>query len=195
MKRALDVLGAAVGLVACSPVLLTAAVAVRVSSPGPIIFMQERVGRGGKIFKIRKFRTMRNDTVGASVTAGQDPRITRVGRWLRSTKIDELPQLWNVLRGDMSLVGPRPEVPQYVELWPTKARTMILSVRPGITDPASIEFRREAEELGRVADPERHYVEAVLPRKVELYCSYVRSRTLRGDLAILLQTLRSVASG
>lgn len=195
MKRALDVVGATLALVVSSPVLLVAALAVRLSSTGPVLFRQERVGRGSQVFAILKLRTMRTGSVGAAVTVGQDPRITRVGRWLRSTKLDELPQLWNVLRGDMSLVGPRPEVPQYVAMWPADARDIILSVRPGITDPASIEFRREAEDLAEAADPEQHYVDVVLPRKVDLYCAYVGSRTLRGDLAILGRTVRSVATG
>jgi lipopolysaccharide/colanic/teichoic acid biosynthesis glycosyltransferase len=195
MKRVVDVLVAAIALVLSSPVMLVAALAVSLSSSGPVLFRQERVGRGGQVFEILKFRTMRTDVVGTAVTVGQDPRITRVGRWLRSTKVDELPQLWNVLRGDMSVVGPRPEVPQYAAMWPAEARDIILSVRPGITDPASIEFRRESEELAKVADPERHYVDVVLPRKVELYCAYVDSRTVRGDLAILGRTIRSVATG
>lgn len=195
MKRALDVVGATLALVVSSPVLLVAALAVRLSSTGPVLFRQERVGRGSQVFAILKLRTMRTGSVGAAVTVGQDPRITRVGRWLRSTKLDELPQLWNVLRGDMSLVGPRPEVPQYVAMWPADARDIILSVRPGITDPASIEFRREAEDLAEAADPEQHYVDVVLPRKVDLYRAYVGSRTLRGDLAILGRTVRSVATG
>lgn len=195
MKRAVDLVGAALGLVVGSPVLLAAAVAVRLSSPGSIIFRQVRVGRQGETFEICKLRSMRSDAVGAAVTVGEDPRITGVGRWLRSTKLDELPQLWNVLRGDMSLVGPRPEVPHFVAMWPSEAREVILSVRPGITDPASIEFRREAESLAAATDPERHYVEVVLPRKVELYCAYVRTRTVMGDLAILARTIRHVATG
>jgi lipopolysaccharide/colanic/teichoic acid biosynthesis glycosyltransferase len=138
---------------------------------------------------------MRVGAAGPALTVGDDPRITRVGRWLRSTKLDELPQLWNVVRGDMSLVGPRPEVPQYVALWSPEDREVILSVRPGITDPASIEFRREAEALADVSDPESYYVEVVLPRKVALYRDYVSERTLRKDLAILVHTARTVVTG
>lgn len=193
MKRLLDVVASAVGLVVTSPVLLIAAVAVRLESKGPVIFRQERVGQFGRPFEILKFRTMRTGASGAQVTTGGDPRITRTGHWLRSTKIDEIPQLLNVLRGEMSLVGPRPEVPKYVEQWPEDARHLVLSVRPGITDPGSIEFRREAEELAVVADSERHYVDEILPRKVALYCDYVRTRSFRGDLRILAATLRSVA--
>lgn len=193
MKRLLDLVASAVGLVVTSPLMLVAALAVRLESPGPVIFRQERIGQFGKPFEILKFRTMRAGAPGAQVTTGDDPRITRVGSWLRSTKIDELPQLLNVLRGEMSLVGPRPEVPKYVAQWPEDARALVLSVRPGITDPASIEFRREAEVLAAVPDPERHYVEEILPRKVELYSEYVRTRTFRGDLRIVFATLRTVA--
>lgn len=193
MKRLLDVVASAVGLVVTSPLLLVAAAAVRLESKGPVIFRQERVGRFGQPFEILKFRTMRPGTLGAQVTTGDDPRITRSGRWLRSTKLDELPQLLNVLRGEMSLVGPRPEVPKYVAYWPEDSRHLVLSVRPGITDPASIIFRREAEELAAVDDPEQHYIDEILPRKVDLYCDYVRTRSIRGDLRLLAATLRTVA--
>lgn len=193
MKRLLDVVGAAVGLVVTSPLFLVAALAVRLESRGPVIFRQERVGRYGESFEILKFRTMRVGVSGTQVTSGRDPRITRSGRWLRSTKLDELPQLLNVVRGEMSLVGPRPEVPKYVAEWPEDARHLVLSVRPGITDPASIEFRREAEVLAEADDPERHYVDVILPRKVSLYCDYVRTRSFSGDLRVIGDTLRSVA--
>lgn len=193
MKRLLDVVGAAVGLVVTSPLFLVAALAVRLESRGPVIFRQERVGRYGESFEILKFRTMRVGVPGTQVTSGRDPRITRSGRWLRSTKLDELPQLLNVVRGEMSLVGPRPEVPKYVAEWPEDARHLVLSVRPGITDPASIEFRREAEVLAEADDPERHYVDVILPRKVSLYCDYVRTRSFSGDLRVIGDTLRSVA--
>lgn len=192
MKRVLDVIASALGLIFTSPVLAVAAIAVKRDSPGPVIFRQQRVGLGGHPFDIWKFRTMRQDAPGAAVTVGDDPRITRSGRFLRSTKLDELPQLVNVLRGDMSLVGPRPEVPYYVDMWPAAAKGQILSVRPGITDPASIEFRRESEELALADDPEAYYVDVVLPRKVALYCDYVDQRSLTGDLVILARTAFSV---
>lgn len=195
MKRLLDVIVSALGLVVSSPVLAAAALAVKRDSPGPVIFHQQRVGRGGRPFDILKFRTMRQGAAGAAVTVGDDPRITLSGKFLRPTKLDELPQLLNVLRGDMSLVGPRPEVSRYVEMWPATARERILSVRPGITDPASIEFRREAEELALAEDPEAHYVEVVLPRKVALYCDYVDNRSFVGDLMILARTAFSVIGG
>lgn len=192
MKRLFDVVVSAIGLVVTSPLLFGAAVLVRLESGTPVIFRQERVGRAGRTFEIFKFRTMRTDMSGAQVTSGLDPRITRSGQWLRSTKVDELPQLVNVLRGDMSLVGPRPEVPKYVAYWPDDARNVVLSVRPGISDPASIEFRREADELAEAPDPERHYVEVILPRKVQMYCDYVRTRSFIGDLRIVMRTLRTV---
>lgn len=192
MKRAFDIVVAAVGLVLFSPAMAIAALVVKRDSPGPVLFRQERVGRGGRLFWIWKFRTMRHGMSGAAVTTGTDPRITRSGQFLRSTKFDELPQLINVLRGEMSLVGPRPEVPQYVEMWPVQAREKILSVRPGITDPASIEFRREAEGLASSDDPERTYVEEVLPHKVELYTRYVEAQSFVGDLVILVRTVVSI---
>lgn len=192
MKRLFDLFVSALGLVISSPMLALASIAVKRDSPGPAIFRQQRVGLGGRNFDIWKFRTMRQAMAGAQVTVGDDPRITRSGHFLRSTKLDELPQLVNVLRGEMSLVGPRPEVPGYVQMWPAQARERILSVRPGITDPASIEFRRESEELALAADPEAHYVDVVLPRKVELYCHYVDNQSFVGDLAILARTTLSV---
>jgi lipopolysaccharide/colanic/teichoic acid biosynthesis glycosyltransferase len=194
-KRALDVALAAVGLVATAPGQLLIALLVRLDSAGPVIFRQERVGRGGRPFRIHKFRTLRIDADGPLVSASGDDRVTRVGAVLRRTKLDELPQLWDVLRGEMSLVGPRPEVPAYVALWPAAERETILSVRPGITDPASLLFRNEAEELALAADPDQHYRTALLPRKSQMYVEYVQTRTFAGDLAILLRTLRTLLLG
>lgn len=191
-KRAFDALAAGVGLVVAAPVLAVVAAAVATESPGGVLFRQERVGLGGRPFRIHKFRTMRVDHDGALVSATGDARVTRVGRVLRASKLDELPQLVDVLVGDMSLVGPRPEVPVYVAQWPAELRPVILSVRPGVTDPGSIAFRHEADELAAVADPERHYVESILPRKAELYAAYVRDRTFLGDLRILWETVRVV---
>lgn len=192
LKRAFDVIVAGGGLVLTAPVLTVLAVAVKATSPGPVLFRQERVGLGGRPFTIHKLRTMRVAHDGVAVSRTGDPRVTRVGRLLRRTKLDELPQLFDVLRGEMSLVGPRPEVPQYVALWPEALRPVILSVRPGITDPASILFRNEADELAAVPDPEDHYVRSILPRKTAAYAEYVRTRTFTGDLRILAATLRSV---
>jgi lipopolysaccharide/colanic/teichoic acid biosynthesis glycosyltransferase len=192
LKRALDLALAAAGLVVTAPALLLIALLVRKSSPGPVIFSQERVGRYGRLFLIHKFRTLRVDTPGPLVSASGDSRVTPVGAVLRRTKLDELPQLWDVLRGEMSLVGPRPEVPIYAELWPSAVRETILSVRPGITDPASLLFRNEADELALAADPDKHYRTALLPRKARMYAEYVRTRSLAGDLAILLRTVQTL---
>ena len=194
VKRAADILFAACGLVVTSPVALAAAVAIKLDSPGPVFFRQERVGRDGRPFRIHKFRSMRTTTTGPSVSTSTDARITRVGRLLRRTKIDEIPQLLDVLRGTMSVVGPRPEVPEYVAQWPADRRDVILSVRPGITDPASLEFRHEAEILARQDDPEDYYVRVLLPRKVDLYVDYVRSRSLAGDLRLISLTVAEVFS-
>jgi lipopolysaccharide/colanic/teichoic acid biosynthesis glycosyltransferase len=170
------------------------AVWVKLDSRGPVMFRQERVGRFGRTFRIHKFRTMRVDApaLGPQITIGDDARITRSGRWLRASKVDELPQLWDVLRGAMSLVGPRPEVPRYVALYPAELRALVLSVRPGITDPASLSFRNESELLARAADPEREYVEVVMPMKLGLAADYVRNASLMGDIRLILATLGAI---
>jgi lipopolysaccharide/colanic/teichoic acid biosynthesis glycosyltransferase len=191
-KRALDLALAATGLVVTAPALGLIALLIRSSSAGPVIFRQERVGRYGRPFRIHKFRTLRVDPPGPLVTASSDRRVTPIGGVLRRTKLDELPQLWDVLRGEMSLVGPRPEVPTYAALWPAAERETILSVRPGITDPVSLMFRNEAEELALAADPEQHYRTALLPRKAQLYAEYVQTRSLAGDVAILLRTVQTL---
>jgi lipopolysaccharide/colanic/teichoic acid biosynthesis glycosyltransferase len=192
MKRVFDVVSSGLGLLLTSPVMLIAAIAVKVDSSGPVFFRQERVGQNGRTFRVLKFRSMVSHDPGPAVTTATDPRVTRAGKWLRASKIDELPQLVNVLVGDMSLVGPRPEVPKYVELWGLVAQSEILAIRPGITDPASIAFRREAELLAGVDDPERLYREEILPAKVKMYRDYVATRTRLGDLRILGQTLKTV---
>ena len=193
-KRLFDLCCAAAGLVLLVPVLAAVALWVVWDSPGPAFVRQQRVGRAGRLFHIVKFRTMhpRAETAGPPLTVGADGRITRAGHWLRRTKIDELPQLFNVLLGHMSLVGPRPEVPRYVALYPDDLRTLVLSVRPGITDRASIEFRDESTLLGQSSDPERTYVEQILPIKLRYGADYARSHTLRGDLAIILRTLAAL---
>ncbi len=189
-KRLFDVAAALAALAVLSPLLVFAAAAVKASSPGPVLFRQERIGRDGVPFHIFKFRTMYHGGAGGGlVTAAGDERITRVGHWLRRLKIDELPQLINVLRGEMSLVGPRPEVGLYVELWPADARHVILSVRPGITDPASIKFRREGDILAQYQDPESAYRTVVMPEKVALYVAYVRTAGFWSDLKIIIKTL------
>jgi lipopolysaccharide/colanic/teichoic acid biosynthesis glycosyltransferase len=189
MKRLFDILAAVAGLLLLSPVLLTVAVAVRLGSAGPVFFRQERIGRGGRPFHIFKFRTMVQDAakMGGPITFGDDPRITPIGRWLRRTKLDETPQLFNILVGDMSAVGPRPEVPRYVEMF-RDDYNIILQVRPGVTDLASLKYRDEAAILGRAADPEEEYVRVVLPEKIRLAKEYVANHSLRLDLSIILGT-------
>ena len=193
-KRLFDIVCAGIGLLLLSPLLLAVAVWVKLDSPGPVMFRQERVGRFGATFRIHKFRTMRVDAprLGPQITIGDDARITRSGRWLRASKVDELPQLWDVLRGAMSLVGPRPEVPRYVALYPADLRELVLSVRPGITDPASLSFRNESELLARAEDPEREYVEVVMPMKLRLAADYVRNASLGGDIRLILATLGAI---
>lgn len=187
-KRLFDLICSGLGLLLLWPVLLAAALWIKLDSPGPVLFRQTRVGRHGVPFTIHKFRTMRT-AHGAQITVGEDPRITRAGRLLRASKLDELPQLWDVLRGVMSLVGPRPEVPRYVALYPAELREVVLSVRPGITDPASLRFRNESELLAKAADPEREYVDVVLPAKLRLAADYVHSASLIGDVRLILATL------
>lgn len=194
VKRLFDVICAALGLVVLSPVLLLAALWVKLDSPGPALFRQTRVGRRGVPFTIHKFRTMRV-APGAAITVGADPRITRSGHVLRQTKLDELPQLWDVLRGAMSLVGPRPELPHYVALYPAALREHVLSVRPGITDPASLAFSHEAELLAAASDPEREYREVILPAKLQLSADYAARASLATDLKLILATLARVARG
>lgn len=180
-----------VGLLLVSPVLLAVAGFVKISSPGPILYRQERVGLGGRVFRIVKFRTMHRDaeTRGPAVTSAMDPRVTGVGRWLRRLKLDELPQLWNVLKGEMSLVGPRPEVPRYVESY-SPAQRRVLTVRPGITDLASIAYRREEELLAGHADVDRYYREVVLPYKLNLNLQYLDRMSFAYDLLLLTRTTR-----
>jgi lipopolysaccharide/colanic/teichoic acid biosynthesis glycosyltransferase len=193
-KRGLDLLAAGVGLLVLSPLMLLAALAIKLESRGPVLFLQKRVGRNFVPFHIRKFRTMVVDAEqrGAQITAGADPRITRVGRWLRKTKLDEIPQLINILRGEMSLVGPRPEVPRYVELLRDQY-VDVLSVRPGLTDPASIKYRDESDVLAASADPEREYVERILPDKLSISRAYIARATILSDLGVLVSTLLRVA--
>lgn len=192
-KRAFDLVASGAGLVVGSPLFLAAALAIKVDDPaGPVFFRQQRVGLGGRLFRIHKFRSMSVANSGSLVTSANDARITRVGAVLRKSKLDELPQLIDVFVGDMSLVGPRPEVPKYVAMWGEQAAAEILSVRPGITDPASITYRNEQDELAGADDPEQHYVEVILPRKVTLYRDYVRTNSVLGDLALIWQTLVAV---
>jgi lipopolysaccharide/colanic/teichoic acid biosynthesis glycosyltransferase len=192
-KRLFDVLAAASGLILLAPALLAIALWIRLDSPGPALFRQRRVGRHGRHFDIYKFRTMADrPDEGRQLTVGRDPRITRAGRFLRRTKLDELPQLLNVLEGTMSLVGPRPEVPRYVDRYPPAVRQTVLSVAPGITDLAAILYKDENDILGRAQDPERAYVETILPVKLEYYERYVRERSFWLDLRIIFLTLAAI---
>jgi len=189
-RRAFDFLAAAVGLLLVSPVMLLAAVLIKCGSAGPVFFRQERIGRDFRPFYILKFRTMVQDAsrLGGQITFGDDPRITWIGRILRKTKIDELPQLINVLKGEMSFVGPRPEVPRYVEMFHDDY-AIILQVRPGITDLASLKYRDEAAVLGQAENPEEEYVKHVLPEKIRFAKEYVNKASLLLDLKIIFQTI------
>ena len=193
-KRIFDLLFSAAALLLLAPCFVLIALAIRWDSAGPVLFRQERVGRGGRLFRIRKFRTMVVDAParGPAITIGQDPRITRVGAWLRRTKLDELPQLIDVLCGHMSLVGPRPEVPQYVALYPADLRERVLSVRPGITDPVSLKLADEARVLAASADPERTYREELLPAKLREAVAYAEQASLWSDLRIIASTVHAL---
>jgi lipopolysaccharide/colanic/teichoic acid biosynthesis glycosyltransferase len=193
LKRALDVTAAAAGLVVLGPALVGIAALVKLTSPGPAIFRQERVGRDGRPFEILKFRTMTADAPGRGpeITRAGDARVTPVGRLLRRTKLDELPQLLNVLRGEMSLVGPRPEVPRYVARYSPEQRR-VLSVRPGITDWASLAYLDEEDLLAAQADLEHGYVHEIMPRKLALNLEYLERRGFWSDIGILWQTARTL---
>jgi lipopolysaccharide/colanic/teichoic acid biosynthesis glycosyltransferase len=190
IKRAFDIVTASVGLVLLSPLLLLVSLLIKLDSPGPVFFRQERIGRRFRPFLIYKFRTMVQDApqLGGPITFGADPRITPVGRMLRKTKIDELPQLINVLKGEMSLVGPRPEVRTYVEMFRAQYEE-ILQIPPGITDLASLYYRNESELLGRADDPAEEYVQRVLPQKLQLAQEYVKHSSVLFDMMIIFKTL------
>jgi len=190
LKRLFDIVFSLLALIVLLPLLLAFALAVALSSPGGAFFRQVRVGRGGKEFRLLKFRSMRpgSEAKGQLTIGGRDPRITSVGYFLRKTKLDELPQLWNVLVGDMSIVGPRPEVPRYVALYSPEQRA-VLSVRPGITGMASLDYVDENELLAKSADPERAYVDQVMPAKLALDLRYVQERTFGLDLRIIASTM------
>jgi lipopolysaccharide/colanic/teichoic acid biosynthesis glycosyltransferase len=194
IKRTFDVVLASIGLLVLSPVLLGIALAVKLDSPGPVFYRQERVGRHGRVFRIHKFRTMRHNPQGAGlqITVGRDPRITRVGARLRDTKLDELAQLLDVWLGDMSLVGPRPEVPRYVAHYPAALKAKVLSVRPGITDIASIEYRDESRILAQASDPEQAYIHDVMPHKLALAAQYVDQASVWLDVQLIWRTVRAI---
>ena len=192
-KRAMDIAISAAALCVLWPVFLLIALAIVIDDPGPVFYRQVRVGRGGRPFRIFKFRTMvvDADNKGLSITVGRDSRITRVGAFLRKTKLDELAQLLNVLCGQMSFVGPRPEVPRYVELY-TPYQRQVLLVRPGITDYASIAYRNENDLLAGADDPERMYIETIMPDKIELNMKYLREISPLADLRLILKTVIAV---
>lgn len=190
-RQFLEKSAACLGLILLSPVLVSCAVLVKASSRGAVFFRQKRVGKNGEIFTLYKFRTMYENSAGLSVTAGNDSRITRIGRVLRKSKLDELPELYNILRGEMAFVGPRPEVLQFVDLKNSQWRR-VLSVRPGITDPITIEFRNEENLLAQVADKEDFYRRKIQPYKLQGYIRYLEKRNLFYDLKIVLLTLKAV---
>lgn len=194
-KRLFDLIFASLGLVILSPLLLLMAAWIKFDSTGSIFFRQERVGQYGKTFRIHKFRTMVTDAEkrGLQITVGNDSRITRSGAFLRRYKLDELPQLIDVIIGKMSLVGPRPEVPKYVAYYPSDVRDIVLSVKPGITDLASIEFKDENTLLAKSTNPEQTYINEVLPLKLRYCVEYIQQQTLLLDFKIILRTLYEVA--
>ena len=191
-RRVLDVVGAGLGIVLLSPLWVLVAVAIKLDSPGPVFYRARRVGRDGEVFRLYKFRTMVTDADkhGPAITAAGDTRVTRVGRFLRRTKIDELPQLINVMKGEMSLVGPRPEDPRYVALY-TKEQREILRVRPGITSAASLTYRHE-EKLLQGKDWEDIYQTEIMPAKLAIDLEYLRHRTLWSDLVLIGKTIGSM---
>ena len=188
-KRIVDFIASAVALVILSPLLILLALLVKTTSPGAVFYLQPRVGKRGRLFRIVKFRSMsaEAENSGPDITVAGDPRVTAVGKILRRWKLDELPQLWNVLKGEMSLVGPRPELPAYVAGY-TDAQREVLTVRPGITDPASLAYHREEELLAAHAAPQRFYRETILPHKLTMNREYVAAISFRGDVTVLLRT-------
>ncbi len=193
MKRLFDIVMSGLGLLVLSPIFLIIAVWIKLDSKGPVFYRQVRVGRYNKDFRIFKFRSMRvGADKGSLVTiGGHDPRITRSGYFIRKFKLDELPQLINVFVGDMSLVGPRPEVRHYVDYW-TPEQMHVLDVRPGITDPASIKFRNENDLMEKADDPEKYYIEVIMQEKIKLYLEYVEHHTFFGDIGLIFKTFWTI---
>ena len=195
MKRFFDIVASGLGLLVLSPLFLVLAIWIKLDSKGPVFYRQVRVGRNNKDFRIFKFRSMRvGSDKGSLVTiGGHDPRITRSGYFIRKFKLDELPQLINVFIGDMSLVGPRPEVRHYVDYWTTQ-QMHVLDVRPGMTDPASIKFRNENELMEKADDPEKYYIEVIMQEKLKLYQDYVNNHSLLGDIGLIIKTFWVIVS-
>jgi lipopolysaccharide/colanic/teichoic acid biosynthesis glycosyltransferase len=193
-KRMFDWLASTCGLLVLAPAFMFIAAWIKLDSPGPVFFRQDRVGLGGQLFRIHKFRTMVTDAErgGLQITVGIDVRITRAGTFLRKYKIDELPQLIDVWLGYMSLVGPRPEVPYYVTYYPTYLQEIIQSVRPGITDNASIHFKDESVMLSKFEDPHQAYIDEILPIKLAYYAEYVKCRSFWGDINLIIKTIKNI---
>jgi len=195
-KRLFDIFFSFLGLIILSPLFLLTSILIKIGSQGPVFFKQERVGKNGKAFKIYKFRTMQKDApyIGNKfATPKDDPRITKIGYFLRRTNIDELPQLINVMRGEMSLVGPRPEVPEIVDFYKDKYEE-ILSLRPGMTDYASLEFRREGDILASAEDAHRRYIEEMVPQKIKLNLKYVDNQSFWTDIKLIFKTIFKIVS-
>ncbi|ENX3948380.1 sugar transferase [Photobacterium damselae] len=194
MKRVFDFICSFLGLIILSPVVTLIIVWIKCDSDGPVFFLQQRVGLNGKLFNIFKFRTMIPDAEkkGLKVTVGIDPRITKSGHFLRKTKLDELPQLLNVFLGQMSIVGPRPEVAEFMNEYSPNIRSKILSVRPGITDLASIEFTNEAEILADSLEPKRKYIDDIMPIKAKYYLDYVDNHNFFNDIKIIFLTFKKI---
>ena len=195
MKRLFDIVASGLGLIVLSPLFLILAIWIKLDSKGPVFYRQVRVGWRNKDFRIFKFRSMRvGADKGSLVTiGGRDPRVTRSGYYIRKFKFDELPQLINVFIGDMSLVGPRPEVRHYVDYW-TEEQMHVLDVRPGITDPASIKFRNENELMEQAEDPEKYYIEVIMQEKIKLYLEYVQHHSFIGDIGLIFKTFWAIIS-
>ena len=194
IKRSFDIICALCGLIILSPVLLLIIVLIKLTSTGPVFFRQTRVGQYERLFQIHKFRTMivNAEASGLKITVGRDPRITSIGHFLRKTKLDELPQLIDVLMGTMSLVGPRPEVPEYVQYYTNEIKAIVLSVRPGITDWASIKMIDENDILARASDPQQAYIQQILPEKLAYAVRYVQTRSLKLDVYLILLTISKI---
>lgn len=191
IPRSIEAILAFISLIILLPVLLLVAVLIKISDRGPALFVQRRIGLGGREFRLYKFRTMRSSAAGALVTAATDKRITRLGKMLRKTKLDELPELWNILRGEMSFVGPRPEVPDFVNLNDPLWKE-ILRARPGLTDPVTLKLRNEEILLANVADKEAYYREVLQPYKMKGYANFVQRRSWKADLKIIYKTVKLV---
>ncbi len=190
MKRSFDIVSSLIGIIILSPILIVISIIIKSTSEGPVLFKQRRVGKDKKIFEIFKFRTMvvNAESLGTQITIGEDKRITSIGKFLRKYKLDELPQLFNVFLGQMSLVGPRPEVPKYVDMY-TNEQLEVLTVRPGITDYASLKYSDENDLLGKVSDPENYYINVIMQDKLKLNLAYIKNNNVFKDIKIIFQTI------